>query len=190
MIAYNNNPFSYKGKLSRTAYIFSNLLLNLIGFNFLYYPGILAYLHSRPEFTTLLDQIAQNPENAWILPHLKYTPEVSALTIVIKLLFLVLFRIIDIKRMRDIRDQELRKIEVFFIAIFFSLPYVDFFSTLILSLLKPQKNSVQKDLVKEIRAKDLQEAKQESADELNTRLFKSGKISRAEFIANKKKAPH
>lgn len=187
MLAYNNNPFSYKGKLSRTAYVFTNLVINLIGFKFLYYPGIMGALHVSPEFRGIVSQLAQDPENAWLVHQLKYVPEKMAYAVFIKFLFLIPFRIIDIKRLRDIMNRELKVAELVFTSAFFSLPYVDFFSTLILSILKPRKSPTKSNVVKEVRAKDLKEAHKENAIELNKRLFASGKISRAEFEERRKK---
>ena len=184
MIAYNNNPFSYKGKLSRTAYIFTNLLINIIGFKFLYYPRIMQLLHSSSEYRELINQLAQTPDNAWLIERLKDSPKVIPF---VAFIFLIPFRIIDIKRVRDVVDRELKNFEALFLVIFFSLPYVDFFSTLHLSLLKPGKNTSPSDIAKEVRVKDLKEAHKENAVELNKRLFESGKISRAEFIERRKK---
>ena len=132
-VSYNNNMFSLKGKLSRTAYIFQNLFLNIIGFRFLYYPLLVESFYKfkiNPNYKFLIQQVSMNPNIASAFKALEQAPKESILIIVIKYLFIIPFRMIDIKRIKDLVDRELTSVEMILSAVVFTLPYVDFFTTL------------------------------------------------------------
>lgn len=183
-VSYNNNIFSFKGRLSRTAYIFQNLFLNIIGFRFLYYPALVEAFYNlkmNPDYKFLIEQISMNPNVGFAIKALDQAPQASMLVIIIKYLFIIPFRIIDIKRVRDLVDRELTTIEIMAIAIVFTLPYVDFFTTLGLSIL-PALYFAKNRSLQEIKVNDLKDAKNEEFLKLNQKLFESGKISRADYL--------
>lgn len=180
--------FSLKGKLSRSAYIFQNLFLNIIGFRFLYYPLIVESFYQmkmNPDYKYLIQQVSINPNVAWALNTFDQTSGPSLTVILIKYLFIIPFRMIDIKRIKDIIDRELSTNEMIFIAVVFTLPYVDFFTTLGLSIL-PAFYFAKKRSLEKINHNDLQEAKNEELLKNNQKLFDSGKISRADFLKTRK----
>ena len=183
-IHYNNNIFSLKGKLSRAAYIFQNLLLNIIGFRFIYYPLLVESFYKfkiNPDYKFLIQQVSMNPNVALAFKALEQAPQQSILIIVIKYLFIIPFRMIDIKRIRDLVDRELTNNEMIIIAVVFTLPYVDFFTTLGLSMLPPLYYAKKRSL-ENIKNTDLKDAKKEEFLRLNQKLFESGKISRADYL--------
>jgi uncharacterized membrane protein YhaH (DUF805 family) len=183
-VPYNNNIFSLKGRLSRAAYITQNLIINIVGFRFLYYPQIVeAYYKMKinPEYKYLIEQLGEAPHFAYAFKALDQAPKETMLVIIIKYLFIIPFRMIDIKRVKDIVDRELTSAEIWLIAIIFTLPYVDFFTTLGLSLI-PAFYYASKNKHKDIKATDLNEARNENFLQLNQKLFESGKISRADYI--------
>lgn len=183
-VSYNNNIFSFKGRLSRTAYIFQNLFLNIIGFRFLYYPALVEAFYNlkmNPDYKFLIEQISMNPNVGFAIKALDQAPQASILVIVIKYLFIIPFRIIDIKRVRDLVDRELTTVEIMAIAIVFTLPYVDFFTTLGLSIL-PALYFAKNRSLQEIKVNDLKDAKKEELQKSNQKLFESGKISRADYL--------
>ena len=63
----------------------------------------------------------------------------------------------------------------------FTLPYVDFFTTLGLSIL-PAFYYAKKRSYEEIKINDLKDARNEEFLKLNQKLFESGKISRADYL--------
>lgn len=183
-VQYNNNIFSLKGRLSRTAYITQNLIINIVGFRFLYYPQLVDAFYkmkANPDYKYLIEQLSEAPHFAYAFKALDQAPKTTMLVIVIKYLFIIPFRMIDIKRMKDVVDRELTTVEMFLIAVFFTLPYVDFFTTLGLSLL-PAFYYASKKNIKEIKTHDLEDARNEKFLQLNQKLFESGKISRADYI--------
>ena len=183
-VPYNNNIFSLKGRLSRAAYITQNLILNIVGFRFLYYPQIVESFYkmkANPDYKYLIEQLDTAPHFAYLFKALDQAPKPTMLVIAIKYLFIIPFRMIDIKRMKDIVDRELTAVEMFLIAVVFTLPYVDFFTTLGLSLL-PAFYFASKKNIKEIKTSDLKDAQNEKFLQLNQKLFESGKISRADYI--------
>ena len=183
-ILYNNNIFTLKGKLSRTAYIFQNLFINIIGFRFIHYPLLIESFYQikrNPDYKFLIQQLSMNPNVAFIFKSLDQAPKQSILIIAIKYLLIIPFRMIDIKRIKDLVDRELSTSEIIIIAVVFTLPYVDFFTTLGLSIL-PAYYFAKKRSHNEIKNNDLKDAKNEEFLQLNQKLFQSGKISRAEFI--------
>ena len=188
-LEYNNNIFSFNGKMSRSAYIIYSLVITIIGFRFIYYPSIMALIQSSPQFNELISLLSQNPQNAWIIKELQYIPQSTTVILVIKYALMIPCRLIDIKRIRDIKGRTLSIFENLFVIVVFSLPYIDFFSTLFLSIMKPGDSVVKPELSEKARAHDLWEAKKENALVVGKKLFEEGKISRAEFeeIKNKYK---
>jgi len=183
-VAYNNNIFSLKGRLSRTAYIFQNLFLNIIGFRFLYYPALVESfyrLKMNPDYKFLIEQISMNPNVGFAIKALDTAPKESIIVILIKYLFIIPFRMIDIKRVRDLVDRELTTGEIIAIAVIFTVPYVDFFTTLGLSIL-PALYYAKNRSLQEIKVNDMKDAKNEEFLQLNQKLFESGKISRADYL--------
>lgn len=183
-VPYNNNIFSLKGRLSRAAYITQNLLINIVGFRFLYYPQLVEAFYkmkANPDYKFLIEQLREAPHFAYAFKALDQAPKETMFVIVIKYLFIIPFRMIDIKRMKDVVDRELTSVEMFLIAVIFTLPYVDFFTTLGLSLL-PAFYYANKKNIQNIKADDLKDARNEKFLQLNQKLFESGKISRADYI--------
>lgn len=183
-LPYNNNIFSLNGRLSRSAYIFQNLFLNLIGFRFLYYPALVASFYKlkmNPDYKFLIEQVSMNPNIGFAIKALDTAPKESIIIIIIKYLFIIPFRMIDIKRVKDLLDRELTSGEIITISVVFTLPYVDFFTTLGLSIL-PALYYAKKRSHQEIKINDLKEARNEEFLQLNQKLFESGKISRADYL--------
>lgn len=183
-VQYNNNIFSLKGRLSRAAYITQNLLLNLVGFRFLYYPQLVESFYkmkANPDYKYLIEQLNQAPHFAYAFKALDQAPKPTMLVIAIKYLFIIPFRMIDIKRVKDIVDRELTSAEIVLIAVIFTLPYVDFFTTLGLSII-PAFYYANKKNISNVKASDLKDAQNEKFLQLNQKLFESGKISRADYI--------
>ena len=132
-VEYNNNIFSIKGRLSRSAYIFQNLLINILGFRFLYYPSVVEsfkQVKTNPDFHYLIQQLSMNPNIGFIVKALNQAPKQSFIIIVVKYLLIIPFRMIDIKRIKDLVDRELTTREIILVGVVFTLPYVDFFTTL------------------------------------------------------------
>ena len=183
-VEYNNNMFSLKGKLSRSAYIFQNLLINILGFRFLYYPALVESFHQvkmNPDYKYLIQQLSINPNIGFVIKTLSQAPKQSFIIIAIKYLLIIPFRMIDIKRIKDLVDRELTTPEIIIIGVVFTLPYVDFFTTLGLSIL-PAYYFANKRSIEEIKINDLKDARNEELIQLNKKLFESGKISRADYI--------
>lgn len=188
-VSYNNNIFSLNGKLSRFSYIFQNLFLNIIGFRFLYYPALLESFYKikiNPDYKYLIEQISMNPNIGFFMKALDKAPKESLLIIIIKYLFIIPFRMIDIKRVKDLLDRELTTGEIITIFVIFTLPYVDFFTTLGLSIL-PAYYFAKKKSFQEIKVHDLKDARNEELLQLNQKLFESGKISRADYLKAREK---
>ncbi len=183
-VEYNNNIFSIKGRLSRSAYIFQNLLINILGFRFLYYPSVVEsfkQVKTNPDFHYLIQQLSMNPNIGFIVKALNQAPKQSFIIIVVKYLLIIPFRMIDIKRIKDLVDRELTTREIILVGVVFTLPYVDFFTTLGLSIL-PALYYAKKGSLEEIKVSDLKDARNEEFLQLNKKLFESGKISRADYI--------
>ena len=184
IVKYNNNIFSLQGKISRSAYIFQNLLINIIGFRFLYYPALVESFHQvkmNPDYKYLIQQLSMNPNIGFVIKSLSQAPKESFTIIVIKYLFIIPFRMIDIKRIKDLVDRELTTREIMIVGVVFTLPYVDFFTTLGLTIL-PACYFAKKRSFEEIKVNDLKDARNEELLLLNKKLFESGKISRADYI--------
>lgn len=185
-LEYNNSLFSPKGKLNRLFYALHNAFWFLIGFRYIYYPGILAALQSSPQFPQLIHVLSSSPQTKTIVPFLSSTVGQSTLDIVLKFVFILILRLVDIKRIRDIVNRNLSKVESALAIVILSLPYVDFLSTIVLVLLPPNKYA--KNVIHgEIKKKDLGEARREHNLQDLKRLFESGRISRAEYEAALKK---
>lgn len=183
-VEYNNNIFSLKGKLSRSGYIFQNLLINVLGFRFLYFPALVESFHKikmQPDYKYLIQQLSMNPNIDFVIKALDQSPKQSFMIIAIKYLLIIPFRMIDIKRIKDLVDRELTTREIMIIGVVFTLPYVDFFTTLGLSIL-PALYYAKKRSLEKMKKNDLSEAQNEDFLQINKKLFESGKISRADYI--------
>lgn len=182
-VEYNNNIFSFKGKIGRVSYIIQNMIIHTIGFKYIYYPVIVesyrAYL-LQPESAEILRMLSTFPIYASIFETLASTPPISTSDIVIKYLFFIPLRLIDIKRIRDIVDSPLSAMKTFFYVIFLSLPFVDLIATIFLSVIPPKKPT--HDLNPLSAEKDLVEAKVENEMNMYKKLFEEGKISQAEYL--------
>lgn len=181
---YNNNILSYNGKLSRLAYIIQNSLVMIFAFQYMYYPhlyGTILDLQSRPELASIFAVYKQFPQYHEFLASLKAAANPSLTDIIIRYLFLIPLRVIDIKRVRDIVNRNLTGVETTMVAVIFSLPFVDLLSTLFLAVIPANKHA-KNPLVKEIKQADMHSAQVEKYLQLNQKLFESGKISRADYL--------
>lgn len=182
-VEYNNNPFTFKGRLGRLSYIFQNSILMILAFKFIYSPylyGFITDMEKNPLYRASFDLLKSMPQYHEMMIDLKAMANPSFTAIIIRYLFLVPLRIIDIKRIRDIVNRNLNGMEITIVAIFFSLPFVDFITTLFLVLIPANKFAKNK-TINEIKKVDMKSAQDENFLQLNQRLFEAGKISRAEF---------
>ena len=179
-LEYNNSLFSPKGKLNRLFYALHNSFWFLVGFRYIYYPTLLLAIQSSPNFATLINVFSSISQLKGLIPYLSATVEQSPLDLFLKYVFILILRLVDIKRLRDIMGRNLRLIEQAAVIFVFSLPYVDFLSTVFLVFLPADKFS-KNEIHEEIRKKDFSEAKREQDLHDLKRLFESGKISRAEY---------
>ena len=179
-LEYNNSLFSPKGKLNRLFYALHNAFWFLIGFRYIYYPSILLAIQSSPNFPELIKLLSTSPQTKGLIPYLSATVGQSSLDLLLKYVFLLILRLVDIKRLRDIMGRNFSLMEQGVVIFIFSLPYVDFLSTVFLVFLPANKFS-KNETHEEIRKKDFSEAKKEQDLHDLKRLFESGKISRAEY---------
>ncbi len=157
---YQNGIFTYSGRINRLTYILQNIMWNTLGVPFIYYPLFVAYANFNPSYST---------------PFL-----------IIRWFFYIPLRMIDLKRIRDIVDRELTTIETVIICVVFSIPYVDFLTSIFLSSIRPfyfAKSKFEGD----IKQNDKAEASIEAQLLKNKQLFEAGKISRAIYEANREK---
>jgi uncharacterized membrane protein YhaH (DUF805 family) len=188
-LTYNNNIFSFHGRLGRLAYFLENCFINILGFKFIYYPAIVESFHqiqAEPSAHQLLEMLSTAPVYGPVI-HALSAPmaKETLLFIVVRYLFLIPLRMIDIKRMRDIMGRELTLFQTAAVAIGFSIPYVDFISTICLSVIRPNKYAESE--FEKVADVNLKQAQKENEEALNKRLFEEGKISRAEFLKNREK---
>jgi uncharacterized membrane protein YhaH (DUF805 family) len=182
-VQYNNNIFSFNGKIGRLSYILQNFIINIIGFKYIYYPAIVesySTFLTYPESSQILRTLSMNPMYASLFESLAAAPKVTTAAIIIKYLFLIPLRLIDIKRIRDIVDDKLSMGKTLFYAIFLSLPMVDLLATVVLSIVKPNRFA-KNEFDRVVKDSDLKEAKKENELIMYKRLFDDGKISRAEY---------
>lgn len=185
-LEYNNSLFSPQGKLNRLFYALHNAFWFLIGFRYIYYPGILVAIQSSPQFPQLVQILSSNPQTKAIIPYISSNVGQSTFDIILKFVFIFILRLVDIKRIRDIVSRNLTTVESALTIVFFSLPYVDFLSTVLLVLFPSGKYAKNK-LHDEIKKKDFYEARLEQNLNDLKRHFESGRISRAEYEAALKK---
>lgn len=184
IVRYNNNIFSYSGKLTRLAYIIQNSLVMIFAFRYIYFPylhGTILDMQNNPHYSNTFEMIKHLPEYREFMTMLKAEANPSMSSIIIRYLVLIPLRIIDIKRIRDIVNRNLSVTETTIVAVVFSLPFVDLISTIFLAIIPPSKK-VQNPFVKDIQKADLHSAQVEKYLQLNQKLFESGKISRADYI--------
>ena len=185
-LEYNNSLFSPKGKLNRLFYALHNAFWFLVGFKFIYYPAIMLAIQSSPQFDELVTLLSSNAKTQALIPYLTVKVGQSGLDIFLKYVFILILRLVDIKRIRDIVGRNLTTVESAMAIFFLSLPYVDFLSTVVLVLIPANKYAKNK-LHEEVKSNDLKEARHEHEIERLKYQFKAGKISRAEFESALKK---
>lgn len=190
IVEYNNNIFSYKGKIARLSYFIQNSLIMIIAFKYMYYPylyqTILDLTHN-PAMSQIMAVYKQLPQfNSW-MEELKAGANPPLSSIIIKYLFFIPLRVIDIKRMRDIVNRNLTMVETVMIAFFFSLPFVDLLATCFLVVIPSNKHAKNSALTREVKAQDMKEAQVERLLQQNQKLFEEGKISRADYIKTRDK---
>lgn len=184
-IEYNNSLFSPKGKLNRLFYALHNAFWFLAGFYYIYYPGLLLAIQSSPDFPQLINLLSSSPQLKGLVPYLSAKVGSGFIDIALKYVFLLILRIVDIKRIRDLVNRNLTMPENIAVIVVLSLPYIDFLSTVALVLL-PSNKFAKNEMYEEIKKKDLHDARVENTQSINQKLFEQGKISRAEFEKNKK----
>ena len=140
---YNNNIFSFNGRIGRVSYIIQNCVINTLAFRFIYYPAIVRAFHvarQNPESLEIMRMLSDNSEMyASLFRTLGSAQKETASIIVIGYLFLIPLRLIDIKRVRDIVNDELSLFKTVAIAVLFSIPYVDLIATIFLSVIGPNR---------------------------------------------------
>ena len=184
-VEYNNNIFSFTGKIGRLSYIIQNMIIQTIGFKYIYYPIIVDTYRSyllQPESADVLRMLSTVPMYASMFETLASTPPASTADIVIKYLFFIPLRLVDIKRIRDIVDSPLSAMKTFLYVIILSLPFVDLISTIFLSVIPP-KHSDPGNLDPKAAQRDVIEAKVENEMIMYKKLFEEGKISQAEYLS-------
>lgn len=183
-VEYNNNIFSFQGRIGRISYIIQNAIINIIGFKFIYYPAMgesLRHMQSTADGAQLIKMLSASPINEYLFQYMAAAPKETTLSIMIKFLFLIPLRLIDIKRIRDIVDDSLSNAQTVFFALVLSLPYVDMIATVALSLITPNRFA-KDEFEKEVKQKDLNEARTEGSLAVYKKQFEDGKISRAEYM--------
>ena len=179
----STNFFSLTGKTGRVSYFFQNSVLMIFGFQYIY-GGFMASaflsLQNNPMFANVFALLKSDPMYSDILDDLNHPAKPDPSVFFIKIAFIIALRIVDLKRVRDILNRKLSAMETTLIAVFFSLPFVDLFSTIMLVTLPPKKDSPNAPL-NEAHAVDLKEAQRERLLMQNEAMFKAGKISRADF---------
>jgi len=155
---YQNGIFTFQGRINRLTYILQNILWNTLGIPFIYYSELVTYANFNPSYATPF--------------------------MLIRWFFFIPLRVIDLRRIRDILDRDLTISESIFIVVILSLPYVDFFTTIFLSSVKPFYFAKSK-FEGEIKKLDQDEANRERQILLNKQLFESGQISRSIYEARR-----
>jgi uncharacterized membrane protein YhaH (DUF805 family) len=188
-VEYNNNIFSFKGKIGRISYIIQNSIINIIGFKFIYYPAMGKAYHTMlttPGGADLVQMLSEFSIYAALFKFMAAAPAETAISITLKYLFLIPLRLIDIKRIRDIMNDSLSTGKTFFFAVFLSIPYIDLLATVALSIIGPNRYA-KSEFEQEIKYKDLDEAREEGDLASVRKLFEEGKISRADYLKAREK---
>jgi len=157
---YQNGLFAYNGRINRLTYILQNIMWNTLAAPFVYYPLFVTYLNFNPSYAGMFE--------------------------IVRWFFYIPLRMIDLKRIRDIVDRELSLIETVLICGIFSIPYVDFLTSIFLSSIRPFYFAKSK-FEGEIKKNDKEEASIEAQLLKNKELFQAGKISRAIYEVNREK---
>lgn len=176
--------FSLTGKIGRVSYFFQNSVLMIFGFQYIYggyLSGALLSLQHTPVFKHSFEILKSSPIYEDFLRELNNPPKPDPSILFYKIAFLIALRFIDLKRVRDILNRKLSALETILIAVFFSVPFIDFFSTIMLVTLPPKKHSVENAPLIEAHAMDVRESQRERLLKQNEAMFKAGKISRADF---------
>lgn len=184
-IEYNNSLFSPKGKLNRIFYALHNAFWFIAGFYYIYYPSLLLTIQSSPDFPQLINLLSSSPQLKGLVPYLSSNVGTGFVDITLKYVFILILRMVDIKRIRDLVNRNLTMPENVAVIVVLSLPYIDFLSTVVLVLL-PANKFAKNEIHAEIKKKDMDEARLENSQAVNQKLFEQGKISRAEFEKNRK----
>lgn len=182
--------FSLTGKTGRVSYFFQNSIIMLFGFQYIYGSYLaeaIVKMQHNPLLKDSFKLIQTMPGYGEILEDLNTPVKPDPSKLLIKIAFIVLLRIVDLKRIRDIVNRKLSLLETSLISIFFSLPFVDIFSTIMLVTLPPKKYSLENAGLKEAHAVDVLMAEKESLMRKNKEMFEAGKISRADFEKNRDK---
>ncbi|MBC7427296.1 MAG: hypothetical protein H7336_01710 [Bacteriovorax sp.] len=181
----SNSVFSITGRTGRLAYFFQNSLLMLFGFQYIYGPYIgdaIKSMQHNPMFANVFILLQSDPSYADMLKDFGQAQKFTFTLFAARYAFIIALRIIDLKRIRDIVNRQLTKVETISVFIIFSLPFVDLISTIVLMTLPPKKSPAISTFLKEAHAVNLHEAQKERLVKRNKELFDSGKISKAEYI--------
>ena len=180
----STSVFSITGKTGRLAYFFQNSILMLFGFQYIYgaYIGdMLKSMQHNPLFKNVFLLLQSDPAYSDLLHDLNQAPKMTLSIIATRYAFILALRIVDLKRIRDIVNRQLTKVETLLVIVFFSLPFVDLISTIFLMTLPPKKTPAISSFLKEAHAVNLHEAQKERLIKRNQELFETGKISKAEY---------
>ena len=180
--------FSLTGKTGRVSYFFQNSIIMLFGFQYIYgsymAEAIIKMQHN-PLLRDSFKLVQSLPGYGDILEDLNTPSKPDPSRLLIKFAFIIMLRIVDLKRIRDIVNRKLTIIETSLVSIFFSLPFVDIFSTVMLITLPAKKYSIENSGLKEAHALDVKMAQKEALMRKNKEMFEAGKISRADFERNR-----
>jgi hypothetical protein len=177
--------FSITGKSGRLAYFFQNSLLMLFGFQYIYGPyigDVLKNLEHNPLFRNIFTLLRSDPHYANLIHDLSSAQKMTFSLIATRYAFIIALRIVDLKRLRDIVNRQLTKVEILFVFILFSLPFVDLITTIFLISMPAKKTPAISQFLKEAHTVNLHEAQKERLLKRNQELFETGKISKAEYI--------
>lgn len=183
-VHYNNNIFAFRGRISRTAYIVQNFIINIIGFRFIYYPGLVEgykTLIQHPETREFISVLYRYPLYSSIFDHFASAAVDPTYIYIIGYLFIIPLRMIDIKRVRDIINDEISTLKTIVLFIVLSLPLVDLIATIVLAVV-PANRYAKRGLQDDVKQQDINEAKVEYDLAMYKRLFEDGKISKSEYL--------
>ncbi|MBC7715008.1 MAG: hypothetical protein H7177_16800 [Rhizobacter sp.] len=181
----STSVFSITGKTGRLAYFFQNSLLMAFGFQYIYGPYMgdaIKSLQHNPLFANVFQLLQADPTYADMLKELNHAPKFDMKMFATRYAFILALRIVDLKRLRDIVNRQLTKVETILVIVFFSLPFVDLISTIFLVTMPPKKTPAISTFLKEAHAVNLHEAQKERLIKRNEELFKAGKISKVEYM--------
>jgi hypothetical protein len=182
--------FSITGKTSRLSYFFQNSFLMLFGFQYIYAPyigDILKNIQHNPLFRNVFELLRADPTYADLLKELNTPAKITFSMIATRYAFILALRLVDLKRIRDIVNRQLSKIETILVIVIFSLPFVDLISTIFLMTLPPKKTAAISGFLRESHANNILEAQKERLIKRNQDLFDSGKISKVEYLKSLEK---